>query len=106
MKKLVSIFFFLICFVWVNAQSSKVLFIGNSYTSVNNLPDLVSQIYTTAGETFDYTMSAPGGCTFQQHCSASLPYIQQGDWSKASCLPFQSVSSCRNRIRTRRNCVL
>lgn len=80
MKKLVSIFFFLICFVWVNAQSSKVLFIGNSYTSVNNLPDLVSQIYTTAGETFDYTMSAPGGCTFQQHCSASLPYIQQGDW--------------------------
>lgn len=80
MKKLVSIFFFLICFVWVNAQSSKVLFIGNSYTSVNNLPDLVSQIYTTAGETFDHTMSAPGGCTFQQHCSASLPYIQQGDW--------------------------
>lgn len=80
MKKLVSIFFFLICFVWVNAQSSKVLFIGNSYTSVNNLPDLVSHIYTTAGETFDYTMSAPGGCTFQQHCSASLPYIQQGDW--------------------------
>lgn len=80
MKKLITIFFFLIGFVWVNAQSSKILFIGNSYTSVNNLPELISQIYTTAGETLEYSMSAPGGCTFQQHCSTSLPFIQQGDW--------------------------
>ena len=28
----------------------------------------------------EYVMSAPGGCTFQQHCSVSLPYIQQGNW--------------------------
>ena len=80
MKRAVTIFFFLISVLWINAQSTRVLFIGNSYTYVNNLPELVSQLYSAAGETLDYSMSAPGGCTFQQHCSVSLSYIQQGDW--------------------------
>ena len=80
MKRGIAFCFFLISIVWVYAQSTRVLFIGNSYTSVNDLPSLVSQIYSAAGETLDYTMSAPGGSTFQQHCSASLPYIQQGGW--------------------------
>ena len=62
------------------AQPCKVLFIGNSYTSVNSLPELISSMFATSGEEFDYVMSAPGGCTFQQHCSVSLPYIQQGGW--------------------------
>ena len=81
MKKLLllllSVFLF---FIEIQAQSCHVLFIGNSYTYVNNLPDLVSQMYAESGDSFDYTMSAPGGCTFQQHCSVSLPYIQQGGW--------------------------
>ena len=81
MKKLLllllSVFLF---FIETQAQSCHVLFIGNSYTYVNNLPDLVSQMYAESGNSFDYTMSAPGGCTFQQHCSVSLPYIQQGGW--------------------------
>lgn len=80
MRRGIAFLFFLISIVWVQAQTTRVLFIGNSYTSVNDLPNLVSQIYTAAGETLDYSMSAPGGCTFQQHCSASLPYIQQGGW--------------------------
>lgn len=80
MKRGIAFLFFLISIVWVHAQTTRVLFIGNSYTSVNDLPNLVSQIYSAAGETLDYTMSAPGGCTFQQHCNASLPYIQQGEW--------------------------
>lgn len=69
-----------IAFFWVNAQSTKILFIGNSYTSANNLPELVKQIYLSSGEDFYYASSSPGGCTFQQHCTVSLPYIQQGDW--------------------------
>lgn len=80
MKRGIAFLFFLISIVWVHAQTTRVLFIGNSYTSVNDLPNLVSQIYSAAGETLDYSMSAPGGFTFQQHCSASLPYIQQGGW--------------------------
>lgn len=71
--------FFLLCINLI-AQHSKVLFIGNSYTSVNNLPELISNIFTSAGGTLTYEMSAPGGCTFQQHCNVSMPYIQQGGW--------------------------
>ena len=62
------------------AQTCKVLFIGNSYTYVNSLPELISSMYAASGDEFEYVMSAPGGCTFQQHCSVSLPYIQQGGW--------------------------
>lgn len=80
MKYIVSLILCLFCSIWVYAQSSRVLFIGNSYTSVNNLPELISQIYSSTGESMEYVMSAPGGCTFQQHCSVSLPYIQQGNW--------------------------
>lgn len=80
MKRGIALLFFLISIVWGHAQTTRVLFIGNSYTSVNDLPNLVSQIYSAAGETLDYSMSAPGGCTFQQHCNVSLPYIQQGGW--------------------------
>ena len=81
MKKVLLFFFsFFLFFIEIHAQSCNVLFIGNSYTYVNNLPDMVSQMYAASGDSFEYTMSAPGGCTFQQHCSVSLPYIQQGNW--------------------------
>lgn len=72
--------FSVICCFAGGAQSCKVLFIGNSYTYVNSLPDLISSMYAASGDDFDYEMSAPGGCTFQQHCTVSLPYIQQGGW--------------------------
>lgn len=36
---------------------------------------------TSSGEDMDYQMSAPGGCTFQQHCSVSSSYIQQEGWN-------------------------
>ena len=72
--------FVLSCYFTSFAQSCKVLFIGNSYTYVNNLPELVSSMYGASGDGFEYVMSVPGGCTFQQHCTLSLPYIQQGDW--------------------------
>ena len=34
----------------------------------------------STGEDMQYEMSAPGGCSFQQHCSVSSSYIQQGNW--------------------------
>ena len=80
MKKLVAFFFLLILTLFAFAQTSKVLFIGNSYTYVNNLPELISSMMSSAGENMDYQMSASGGCTFQQHCTVSSSYIQQGSW--------------------------
>ena len=80
MKKTIVFFFLLFFSLFAYAQSSKVLFIGNSYTYVNNLPDLISMILSSEGDDLDYQMSAPGGCTFQQHCTVSSSYIQQGGW--------------------------
>lgn len=80
MKRLFAFFFLLVLILFAPAQSNKVLFIGNSYTYVNNLPELILMMMTSSGEDMDYQMSAPGGCTFQQHCSVSSSYIQQEGW--------------------------
>jgi hypothetical protein len=80
MKRLLAFFFLLVFTLFAFAQSNKVLFIGNSYTYVNNLPELISMMMTSSGEDMENEMSAPGGCTFQQHCSVSSSYIQQGGW--------------------------
>lgn len=59
----------------------RVLFIGNSYTDVNNLPLLVQRVSESAGTMIDYQSNTPGGCTFAQHCTnQSMTLIQQGGW--------------------------
>jgi hypothetical protein len=67
-----------------NAQSdtARVLFIGNSYTSVNNLPAEFSACAASAGYNTIVSSSAPGGYTFQQHLSnaTTIGLIQQGGW--------------------------
>lgn len=78
MRRFFSVLLFSFSCIGIYAQSSNILFIGNSYTSVNNLPELVQQIYASAGESLTVTMLAPGGCTFQQHCVSSMSTIQSG----------------------------
>lgn len=60
----------------------RTLFIGNSYTYVNNLPDAVARVATSLGDTLEYDVSAVGGYTFQDHCgyAATLTKIRQGRW--------------------------
>ena len=83
MKKLVSISLFLLCASLLLAQGERkrVLFIGNSYTEVNNLPQLVQRVAESAGDAIEYQSNTPGGCTFQQHCTnRSMDLIRQGGW--------------------------
>lgn len=63
-------------------QRYRVLFIGNSYTYVNDLPNTVAQFAGAMGDTLDYDSSTPGGATLQQHCSnaTTLSKIAQGGW--------------------------
>lgn len=49
------------------ATTRKVLFIGNSYTYTNSMPDMFRDFATAKGDTLVYASSAPGGWTFQQH---------------------------------------
>ena len=47
----------------------SVLFIGNSFTSVNNLPDLFTKLGTSGGHPVKTDMYAPGGYRLIQHMS-------------------------------------
>lgn len=50
-----------------SAQPVKVLFIGNSYTAVNNLPQLFFDLSLSLGDTVSFDSYTPGGYTFQGH---------------------------------------
>ena len=43
-----------------NTESLKVLFIGNSYTYVNDVPAMVKELATSAGENLDYDQHTEG----------------------------------------------
>lgn len=80
MRRLFLLFCFLLFCYTLVAQSSRVLFLGNSYTYANNLPQLVQQCFQSVGDDVIVNMSTSGGLTFQQHCTFSLGFIMSGDY--------------------------
>ncbi len=60
----------------------RVLFIGNSYTYVNDLPQTIKNLANSNGDQLIFNSSAPGGYTFQQHTTnaTTLSLIAQGNW--------------------------
>jgi hypothetical protein len=86
MKRLLS-GIFLLCLptFGLHAQSKKirVLFIGNSYTYVNNLPDLIKGIALANGDSVIYDSNCPGGFTFNNHYTnaTTLAKISAGNWT-------------------------
>lgn len=50
-------------------DSKKVLFIGNSYTAVNNLPSLVNEMAISTGDNLVYDSTTPGGYRFLNHAA-------------------------------------
>ena len=61
-------------------DSARVLFIGNSYTGVNNLPQLFSDVSASAGKYVYIDSNTPGGYTFQMHNTdvTTIAKIMQG----------------------------
>ena len=45
----------------------NVLFIGNSYTNFNELPNIVRQLAVDKGKKFEYTKQTNGGANFKYH---------------------------------------
>ena len=66
----------------VAQNTLSVLFIGNSYTSYNNLPQLVQSLSTSAGKTLNIDSSMPGGMPVSGHVNdaTSIAKIKQGKW--------------------------
>jgi hypothetical protein len=65
------------------SSAPRVLFIGNSYTSVNNLPQIFHNVAASAGhEPSEIKADAPGGMTLYQHLSSpgTLQLIDAGNW--------------------------
>lgn len=67
-----------------SAQTTHVLFIGNSYTYVNDLPEMTRQLALSLGDTLVVSSSAPGGYTFEGHNNnpATQALIAQGGWDR------------------------
>lgn len=82
MKKTITFtLFWAFCQLAVAQSNINVLFIGNSYTDVNNLPAIIQQMGYSTGDTMTYQANLPGGCNFAQHCTNnSMTLIRQGGW--------------------------
>ncbi len=76
MKKiLLSFFCFPFIHSFVSAQDSiSVLFIGNSYTYVNDLPGTLSLLAANLGKEITIDSKTNGGYTFQNHTNDPLTY--------------------------------
>ena len=63
-------------------KTKKVLFLGNSYTAVNNLPLLVESIANAEGNVLTVSSNTPGGYTFEGHSTnaMSTQLIAEGNW--------------------------
>lgn len=82
MKHLLSGLVFLVSITAQAQDSLNVLFLGNSYTAYNNLPQLVAQVAASTGDYVTFNSNTPGGHTFQQHSTntTTLSLIAQGNW--------------------------
>ena len=60
----------------------KVLFIGNSYTSVGDLPEVITQMAKAKGKQIEYTAHTPGGRSLQKHWhqGKAQQLIARGGW--------------------------
>ncbi|HEY0029708.1 MAG TPA: T9SS type A sorting domain-containing protein [Bacteroidia bacterium] len=83
MRKAFTIICLLICsIVFGQGLSKKVLFLGNSYTAVNNLPQMLADVAASTNDTVLFDSNTPGGYTLEQHSTnaTSLNKIAIGNW--------------------------
>lgn len=84
MGKIITAFFIVnaITISLFGQYKKDVLFIGNSYTASNNLPNIVSQMASSTGDTLFFDSNTPGGARFLTHSSnaSSIAKIFSRNW--------------------------
>ena len=77
----------LLLFLWgtnpsAMAQVDSVLFVGNSYTAYNNLPNLFANLAQSGGDTFFVESITGGGFTFELHATTAshVAKMQSREW--------------------------
>jgi PKD repeat protein len=105
MKYIFTIPTLLICsVVFGQGQTKRVLFIGNSYTYVNNLPQMAADVTASTGDNLIFDSNAIAGETFHGHFTsepATISKISVGNWdyvvlqqqSEAPSLPPSEVDT-------------
>ena len=80
---LISMILFLTNPASAQTDSIKVLFLGNSYTQVNNLPNLFQELSASGGKTVIVDSNTPGGYTLNGHSTnvTSLQKISEDTWN-------------------------
>ena len=73
------------------ANCTRVLFVGNSYTYVNDLPDTFAALAASGGHPVEVGMAAQGGWTLARH-AASADSLQQIDAQKWTYVVLQEQS--------------
>jgi len=79
--------FFCLVFLGINSlkattDTTKVLFVGNSITYYNDMPQTFEAIANSLNDTTKVTMYAPGGTGFENHVASETLYglFRQGNW--------------------------
>lgn len=69
-------------FIYGQFENKSVLFIGNSYTYVNDLPRMIADLAASVGDTLRYDSNAPGGYRLLNHSTnaTTLAKIAQNNW--------------------------
>lgn len=82
MKKLLLCFLLLVTLFSFAQQTKKVLFLGNSYTYGNNLPNLIQQMATSTNDILIQDSNAIGGFRFMDHVTnqTSLTKLNANQW--------------------------
>ncbi|MGA8041001.1 MAG: hypothetical protein WCA93_12920, partial [Acidimicrobiia bacterium] len=65
-----------------SGPAMQVLFVGNSYTSVNDLPGMVSKLAASAGQRVEASTVAPGGWWWRDHAASAetMGAISSREW--------------------------
>lgn len=68
---------------YAQPKKLRVLFIGNSFTETNDLPNMIRNVALSAGDTLIPDKSAPGGMTLEGHTTnaITLSKINTGNWN-------------------------
>lgn len=103
MQKIGLILFIMVNFSIFGQMNLNVLFIGNSYTYVNDLPGTLVQLANAMGDQMNVDSKTNGGYTFQMHSQDPITYqkihaqvwdyvVIQGQSQEPS-FPYQQVNS-------------
>ena len=88
------------------SKSLKVLFIGNSFTARNNVPELIALLATARGHRFEHRLIQAGGASLRMHWNKgeAQKEIQQTRYDyvvlqEQSTLPIKNAARMHENIR-------